>query len=179
MTVAVGGQSPAATITLVEDRDLGSGSATVTWGDGQTTAIPFVRSAASSTITIPGHAYAVAGRFVPSVSIPDAAGNVGSALLAPVTVVAPPESLERPIVVGATRVGRTVTCRVGSWEGANSYAFQWLVGGREMPDATERSFRLRAADRGRRVACAVTASNAGGEASAVSRSRLVGREKRR
>jgi secreted trypsin-like serine protease len=67
---------------------------------------------------------------------------------------------------GTPVVGRTVRCDRGSWRGRARfrYAFVLVKGGRERSRglSTRRTYRLRPADRGWSVSCAVQARNAGG-----------------
>jgi hypothetical protein len=67
---------------------------------------------------------------------------------------------------GTPVVGRTVRCHRGSWRGRARYryAFVLVKGRRERSPglSTRRTYRLRPADRGWSVSCAVQARNAGG-----------------
>jgi len=69
-------------------------------------------------------------------------------------------------LAGTAAVGRTVTCRRGSWRsGARfRYAFVFVKGKRERNRGlrTKRTYTLRPSDRGWSVSCAVQARNAGG-----------------
>ena len=70
------------------------------------------------------------------------------------------------------RAGRKLVCAPGEWAGEpTAYAYRWLVGGK----AGKRGRTLPVARaRGRRVRCSVTASNATGSATAVSRPLRLG-----
>ncbi|MBA4608777.1 hypothetical protein H1W00_09860 [Aeromicrobium sp. Marseille-Q0843] len=102
-----------------------------------------------------------------------------SAEFGPVTAPAPvltaPENRVRPTVAGTARVGSSVTAGTGSWSTSASLAIRWTRDGRAIPGATARSYRLTAADAGRRIAAAVTATNAGGSATVTSPVRVVAR----
>jgi hypothetical protein len=65
------------------------------------------------------------------------------------------------------RAGRKLVCAPGDWAGEpTAYAYRWLVGGK----AGKRGRTLPVSRaRGRTVRCRVTASNAAGSATAVSR----------
>ena len=71
-------------------------------------------------------------------------------------------SSRRPRVQGRARVGRTLTARPGSWLPATSQSrYRWMRGGRPIAGASGRRYRLRSADRGKRVAVNVTAKGFG------------------
>jgi hypothetical protein len=81
--------------------------------------------------------------------------------------IAKPANLTRPRV---TRSARKLVCSRGSWSnGPSRYSYRWLVNGKRKRGATGRTLAVTRALRGRRVQCRVTASNAAGAASAVSR----------
>jgi uncharacterized protein YkwD len=74
----------------------------------------------------------------------------------PLTVVTP------PAVTGAARVGRTLRADPGEWSpDPASFGYQWLRGGTEIANATGDSYRLRRADRGKRISVRVTAVRLG------------------
>ncbi|SKB03009.1 hypothetical protein [Aeromicrobium choanae] len=95
----------------------------------------------------------------------------GSIAAAP--VVSAPVSTAKPTVSGTSRVGSTVTASTGSWSTAASHTFRWTRNGATIPGAKARTHRLTAADAGRRIAVVVTATNAGGSATATSAVRVV------
>ena len=84
---------------------------------------------------------------------------------------APGETAVRPRNVGKPKVVRAkgkLTCRRGAWTGAPTrYAYRWRVAGKKR--GSRQTLRVTRAVRGRKVACAVTASNAAGSTTAVSR----------
>ncbi|MDO9409449.1 trypsin-like serine protease [Patulibacter sp.] len=67
---------------------------------------------------------------------------------------------------GRAVVGRTVTCRRGSWRSGSRfrYAFVFVKGTKERNRglSTKRTYKVRSSDRGWSVSCAVQARNAGG-----------------
>lgn len=80
----------------------------------------------------------------------------------------PPANVTRPRV---TRSARKLVCSRGSWSTRPSrYSYRWLVNGKRRRGATGRTLAVTRALRGRRVHCRVTASNAAGAATALSRS---------
>lgn len=82
---------------------------------------------------------------------------------------AAPANVWPPAVAGSPRVGDVVAASSGSWSGAPlSYAFQWLRGGTPIAGATGAVYTPAAADAGAYLAVRVTATGAGGSASAES-----------
>jgi hypothetical protein len=102
-------------------------------------------------------------------------GSAASARTAPVAA-NPPSNGTRPTVVGTAQQGQTLNASEGVWGGSDpkSYAFQWLrcaVDGGScsaITGATARSYTLASEDVGRTIRVRVTASNAGGSATAES-----------
>jgi hypothetical protein len=88
---------------------------------------------------------------------------------------AAPASTAAPALSGTAREGQTLTATAGSWSNSpTGFAFQWRrcdaagSGCAAVSGATGQSYVLSAPDLGRRVQVVVTASNAGGSASASS-----------
>jgi hypothetical protein len=69
---------------------------------------------------------------------------------------------QRPSVQGRPRVGGSLLCRRGTWQGTVPirYAYAWLRNGRAVRGAGGARYVVRRADRGRRIACRVSATNA-------------------
>ncbi|CAB4912415.1 unannotated protein [freshwater metagenome] len=116
-----------------------------------------------------------AGRAITCVVTASNAGGSSSATSpavtppTPTTPVAAPANTARPGIQGTTVVGSTLTATQGSWSNApTGYAYAWRRGGVAIPGATGTSYALVAADAGRTISVAVTATNAGGSATAVS-----------
>jgi hypothetical protein len=92
-----------------------------------------------------------------------------------------PSNTSAPTVSGSAEEGQTLTASTGSWEGTPtiSYAYQWQDCdslGEDCMDisgATASSYTLQAGDVGSMVRVVVTASNAGGSASASSEASAV------
>ncbi|WP_051470932.1 S1 family peptidase [Patulibacter minatonensis] len=76
-------------------------------------------------------------------------------------------------ITGSARVGRTVTCKRGSWTSGTKFRYAFLLenGSRQINRGfrSKNTYKLRSADRGRRVFCAVEARSAGGQGIAVGR----------
>jgi hypothetical protein len=82
---------------------------------------------------------------------------------------AKPANVAKPRV---TRSGRKLRCSAGTWSnGPTAMSFRWLVNGKR--GASGRKLSVTRKLRGRRVQCAVTASNAAGATTAVSRTLRV------
>lgn len=83
-----------------------------------------------------------------------------------------PVALTAPTIAGEARAGIQLSGTVGSWEGASSFAYQWLrcVGATCTPiaGATSPSFTPGAAEEGFQLRLDVTASGEGGKATASS-----------
>ena len=82
-----------------------------------------------------------------------------------------PHNVRLPTVRGNPVVGRTVTCRPGSWTGQEPivFSYRWLRGTKVLTHAVGRTRVLAKADRGRTIACRVWAGNASGAAAATSK----------
>ena len=65
----------------------------------------------------------------------------------------------RPTISGSLAVGKTVTAK-HSWSPSGlAYAYQWYAAGVAIPGATERTYQLTAAERGKKLSVRVTATN--------------------
>jgi len=82
---------------------------------------------------------------------------------APMAPVAPGTFLNtrEPAVVGTAQVGERLTADHGTWTPKASIAYQWFVGGAEVPGATSRSFTPRPEDVAKPVTVEVLASRPG------------------
>ena len=86
-----------------------------------------------------------------------------------------PRNVRLPSLSGKPEVGRTVTCRPGSWTGPRPIvlSYRWLRGTKVLTHAVSSSYALGRSDRGRTVACRVWAGNAVGATAATSKPVLV------
>ena len=81
---------------------------------------------------------------------------------------AKPARVERPRV---RRSGRKLVCQRGRWSNNPSrYSYGWLVNGKRKRGARDRTLGVTRKLRGRKVQCRVTAANAAGATTALSRS---------
>ena len=80
-----------------------------------------------------------------------------------------PVNTAAPQLTGTAAVGETLSCSQGGWEnGPAGYAYKWLRDGAEIAGQTASTYKVGTADEGHALSCAVTATNAGGSASATS-----------
>jgi hypothetical protein len=83
------------------------------------------------------------------------------------TPAAKPASVERPRL---RRSGKKLVCQRGSWSNSPSrYSYGWLVNGKRKPGARGRTLGVTSKLRGRKAQCRVTAHNAAGATTALSR----------
>ena len=70
------------------------------------------------------------------------------------------------------RSGGRLVCSRGKWSGAPArFSYRWTVDGRRKAGAAKRTLRVTRKLRGRSIRCGVTATNAAGSTTAVSRAR--------
>ncbi|MBV9804042.1 MAG: OmpA family protein [Solirubrobacterales bacterium] len=81
---------------------------------------------------------------------------------------APPVNTAPPTITGTGQVGATLACSPGQWTGSPNYAYQWERNGAVIPSATTSTHTTTSADQNTTIQCLVTATNAGGSASAIS-----------
>jgi hypothetical protein len=81
----------------------------------------------------------------------------------------------RPSIQGRPRVGRRLVCRRGTWDGTAPirYAYAWLRNDLPVRGGGGPQYTVRRADRGRLLACRVTATNAARSLAARSRALRV------
>jgi hypothetical protein len=104
----------------------------------------------------------------------DATSASPPAALAPAP---PPVAGARPANTRAPRISRSggkLVCDPGRWTGrTGGYTYRWFVNGRRKRDADGGKLVITRGLRGRRLTCSVTASNAAGATTAVSRPRRL------
>lgn len=71
-------------------------------------------------------------------------------------------SHKAPKITGTLKVGKKLKASRGSWSAQPASAkYQWLRNGRQIPGATSSTYRLKKADRGKRISVSVTVHRAG------------------
>jgi invasion protein IalB len=86
-----------------------------------------------------------------------------------VTLIGPPANASKPAVTGTAKLGSTLSCSQGSWNGeVATFAFQWRRNGAPIAGATAATYKVAAADQGKKLSCTVTAANGAGSASSTS-----------
>jgi hypothetical protein len=79
-----------------------------------------------------------------------------------------PVNLTAPSILASATQGDALTCQGGDWRYHPTLAFQWLRDSQPIDGATSASYTATSADVGKTLVCRVTATNAGGSASADS-----------
>lgn len=105
-----------------------------------------------------------------TVTATNAQGN-GTATSAPTAQIAPsaPVNQTLPVITGSAIQGQTLSCSTGTWTASpTSFAYQWRRNGVAVSGATASTYLLTNTDAGSVMTCTVTATNAGGSASATS-----------
>jgi hypothetical protein len=82
-----------------------------------------------------------------------------------------PRNVRLPSLRGTPAVGRTVTCRPGTWSGDRPivFSFRWLRDTKVLTHAVSSSRVIGKSDRGRTIACRVWAGNRNGATAATSK----------
>jgi len=83
-------------------------------------------------------------------------------------VAAAPSETAPPTISGNDVVGQALTCDPGTWTGSPTFTYQWSAGGTALTGETSATHTIGAAEAGLQDTCTVTATNAGGSASATS-----------
>jgi secreted trypsin-like serine protease len=96
-----------------------------------------------------------------------------SAYLAQANPVSAPRTVSPPSVQGTVAVGSTVSCNPGTWDGAPSFSYQFVVPTpsgdvARTAQGAQSSYTVQPADAGNPLACNVKGTNAGGLAFAES-----------
>ncbi len=93
-------------------------------------------------------------------------GYTSASTISPPTARATPaikiRATKKPKLSGKLRVGRKLTVTAGAWSpGASTIKFQWKRNGVVIKGATGRSYKLKSADRGKKITVTVSVSKAG------------------
>jgi hypothetical protein len=156
----VGDRNPGAVVTC----DVGTWSGSPTRYDK--------RWLRNGTVVGTGDVYGVSGADVGSplvceVTAVNASGSTVATSSAATATWNTPVNTGVPQIQGTAQVGQTLTCTRGDWAWyPTTYAYSWRRDGSQV--ATGDTYALVAADAGRSITCAVTASNPAGGATAQS-----------
>jgi len=71
-------------------------------------------------------------------------------------VVKPFSRTAAPRISGTVQVGKTLTASPGTWSPKPSFSYQWKVNGRAVSGATSSTYKVRSADKGKRITVTVT-----------------------
>ena len=82
-------------------------------------------------------------------------------------------NVSAPTIPATGHEGEPATCQPGTWRYHPTFAFAWLRDGLPISDAVAASYTATAADVGHSLTCRVSASNAGGNATADSNAMAV------
>ena len=94
--------------------------------------------------------------------ISDKVGFLSAAVVSgPAPVVRPFTATPIPTISGTATEGSTLTVSPGAWAPAPDFTFQWLRAGVAIPDATNASYDLTAADSGKAITVKVTGATTG------------------
>ena len=161
-------------LARAEKRAVGGATATVTMQEeGEPVSLTRVSSWSRRPVTVIAASAVVLGLGAVIAFALFSGGRDNPASTEPVAV---PASKSPPTISGTMRAGNTLTAQRGSWRGApTKFAYQWrrcdeggagcvTVGGAASP-----TYRLTARDVGRRMRVSITASNAGGSRTSMSK----------
>lgn len=95
--------------------------------------------------------------------------NLGSTSASTTSTPAAPTNSASPVISGTAQVGKALIASQGVWTGSpTSYAYQWNRSGMAIAGATAATYQPVSADVGSTLTVAVTATNAGGNATTTS-----------
>ena len=66
-----------------------------------------------------------------------------------------------PTIAGTTKVGNVVTLKRGTWTWGTAFKYRWLRNGVPISEATDSTYKVRTADRDKRITVRVTGSRLG------------------
>ena len=132
-------------------------------------------SAAITTSALTVGTHSITAVFTPTNAAAFTGSTSGVLAYTIAAVVQPPVPVNsaKPVVIGSMRVGTPANCLQDKWSGASTFTRQWLRDGKVIAQAAGVQYRLTVADLSRALSCSVTATNAGGSATATSAARTV------
>jgi hypothetical protein len=136
-------------------------SYTYQWQQGTTN----IAGATSSTYVLDATYVGVTIRCVVTATNVTGSASANSASTAAVLPLAPVNSVA-PAVTGTAKNTYTLTASTGTWSGSPTFTYQWQQGTTNISGATSSTYLLDDTYVGVTIRCVVTATNAGGSASA-------------
>ena len=115
-----------------------------------------------ASIVVPGSAYKKT--LACRATVHDGSGPVSAALTSTSVTVSLGKALKpskKPTVAGSHKVGKVESVKAGTWPRGTKFTYQWLLNGKVIKHATKSSLKLSKADKGKKISCRVTASEAG------------------
>lgn len=129
-----------------------------------------ISGATSATYTL--QAADATANITLTVTATNAYGNANSPSnsIGPITLGVVPANTVLPVITGTTKLGYTLSCSTGTWNGAPTptFTYQWKRGGVDITSATNATYDLVGGDENTVITCAVTGTNALGNSTATS-----------
>jgi hypothetical protein len=164
VSVALPSRSPNLDVSLVITDSLGNTIATINPAFSVVSAILATGLSASSVVTVvPGDTYfaAIDGAGFGSGAEDGYSdyGSIGDYQIAVLGEAISPTGT--PTISGRAKVRRWLTASVGVWMSGTTLTQQWLRNGRNITGATGTTYKLKSADRGKRISVRVNATKLG------------------
>lgn len=161
VTVALPSRSPNLDVNLVVTDSLGNTIATVNPDYSRLSAVEAAGLSASSVVTVvSGQTYYATidgAGFGPGTTAGYSDyGSVGDYQITVFKQAISPSAT--PTISGRAKVRRTLTATIGVWMGGTTLTQQWLRNGNDIVGATGTTYKLKSADRGKRISVRVSAT---------------------
>jgi hypothetical protein len=164
VSVALPARSPNVDVSLVVTDSLGNTIATINPNFSATTAILATGLDASADVTVvPGATYYAtidgAGFGTGTTTGYSDYGSIGDYQITVLGEAISPSAT--PTISGRAKVGRWLTATIGVWMPGTILTQQWLRNGQSISGATGTTYKLKSADRGKRISVRVDATKLG------------------
>jgi hypothetical protein len=127
----------------------------------------------SGPLLVCGYTAGLTGETLAMASLTVTVQSASPPAPAPPTPAPTTPAAARPASVTAprlTRAGRRLICATGSWSNnPTGFSYRWLIGGNPKPGASGHTLVVAGRLRGHKVQCSVTATNAAGSSTALSK----------
>ncbi len=98
----------------------------------------------------------------------------------PPPVVKVPVAAGPPVVSGTPKPGKTLSANAGRWRNdPTTFAFKWLRKGKAIKGAAAPTYKVKKADKGKRISVRVTAANSAGKATSTSKAVKIKKAKKK